>query len=142
MDLIGYKIGQRLIEEYFAKTQFQDVCQTFRETADAIARIGLKIFLGITADVTGLIKDSKNELIQYSLTFREYPLMDYVDLPLQYKNELWYGNVIPGVIRGCLDVVLYRCSCQFVKCMLKGDEVNEIVVVLKEKTVEKPLDED
>ena len=38
LDRMGYNIGLRLIEDFFAKSGSQR-CQNFRETADAIAKV-------------------------------------------------------------------------------------------------------
>ena len=40
LDKMGYNIGMRLIEDYFAKTGSQR-CTSLRETADAISRVSL-----------------------------------------------------------------------------------------------------
>ena len=46
----GYNIGVRLIDEFLAKAQIGQ-CGSFADTADVIAKIGFKMFLGITAEV-------------------------------------------------------------------------------------------
>ena len=43
----GYNIGVRLIDEFLAKAQINS-CQSFAETADVIAKIGFKMFLGLS----------------------------------------------------------------------------------------------
>lgn len=47
----GYNIGQRLIDEFLARSKTQR-CSDFRETADKIAKAGFKMFLNVTAAVT------------------------------------------------------------------------------------------
>ena len=47
----GFSIGQRLIDEYLAKSKTQR-CSDFRETADKIAKVGFRMFLNTTAAVT------------------------------------------------------------------------------------------
>jgi len=51
-------------------------------------------------------------------------------------SQIKYSNVYCGVIRGALEQVSMRVECNFVKDILKGDEVNEIRVELKEIMVD------
>ena len=46
----GYNIGVRLIDEFLAKAQVGQ-CGNFSETAEVIAKVGFKMFLGVTAEV-------------------------------------------------------------------------------------------
>ena len=66
---MGNNIGVRLIDEYLSKTSFHQspspassssssppdfnngVCRSLRETADSIAKVGFKMFLGVNVDV-------------------------------------------------------------------------------------------
>ena len=53
LEKMGYNIGTRIVDEFFAKTPpGRGLCQSFRETVDVIAKEGFKMFLGITCDVT------------------------------------------------------------------------------------------
>lgn len=47
----GYNIGQRLIDEFLAKSKTTR-CSDFRDTAEKIAKVGFKMFLNTTAAVT------------------------------------------------------------------------------------------
>ena len=44
---------------------------------------------------------------QFSLVFDENPLGDFVELPDdgRAQNELWYSNLLCGVLRGSLEMV-------------------------------------
>lgn len=44
---------------------------------------------------------------QFSLTFEENPLADFVELPDDGKSqdELWFSNILCGVLRGALETV-------------------------------------
>lgn len=66
-------------------------------------KIGFKIFLNITPNVTNWTSDNKS----FSLTFEENPLADFVELPDdgRAQDELWYSNILCGVIRGALEMV-------------------------------------
>jgi hypothetical protein len=70
-------------------------------------QIGFKVFLNITPTVTNWTTDGK----QFSLTFEENPLADFVELPDdgRAQNELWYSNLLCGVLRGSLEMVSYPC---------------------------------
>lgn len=46
LEKLGHNIGSRLIDEFLAKSNIQSTCQNFRETADVIAKVGFKMFLG------------------------------------------------------------------------------------------------
>lgn len=66
-------------------------------------QIGFKVFLNITPAVTNWTTDGK----QFSLIFEENPLADFVELPDdgRAQNELWYSNLLCGVLRGSLEMV-------------------------------------
>jgi len=137
LEKMGYNIGLRLIEEFLARTNIPR-CTEFRETAEVIAKVGFKMFLGISAQVSGW--DAKKN--EFSLILDENPLIDFVELPEQYSN-LWYSNILCGVIRGALEMVQMSVECKFVRCVLHGDDVSEIKVTLKEiLTEEIPVGED
>ena len=61
------------------------------------------MFLNITPTVTNWASDNK----QFSLVFDENPLADFVELPDdgRAQNELWYSNILCGVLRGALEMV-------------------------------------
>ena len=44
---------------------------------------------------------------QFSLIFEENPLADFVELPDDGKSqdELWFSNILCGVLRGALEMV-------------------------------------
>lgn len=67
------------------------------------SQIGFKMFLNITPSVTNWSADSK----QFSLIFEENPLADFVELPDDGRasEELWYSNILCGVLRGALEMV-------------------------------------
>ncbi|KAF8425673.1 NO signaling/Golgi transport ligand-binding domain-containing protein [Tirmania nivea] len=127
LDKMGYNIGLRLIEDYLAKTAPQR-CANFRETAEMIARVGFKIFLNITPTVANWTSDNK----QFSLVFEENPLGDFVELPDdgRAQNELWYSNLLCGVLRGALEMVQMQVDAHFVSDVLRGNETTEMRVSL------------
>jgi len=66
------------------------------------------MFLNITPQVTNWTSDNK----QFSLVFDENPLADFVELPDdgRAQEELWYSNILCGIIRGALEQVRARPS--------------------------------
>lgn len=136
LEKMGYNIGMRLIEDFLAKSNMGR-CANFRETADTISKVGFiswatsnllllhtctscpvtnwtcsqvgfKIFLNITPNVTNWTSDNK----QFSLVFDENPLADFVELPDdgRAQDELWFSNILCGVLRGALEMVSC-CDC-------------------------------
>ena len=82
------------------------------------------MFLNITPAVTNWTSDNK----QFSLVFDENPLADFVELPDdgRAQNELWYSNILCGVLRGALEMVSVllpirreRLAAQMAKCVLQ-----------------------
>ena len=66
-------------------------------------QIAFKIYLNITPTVTSWASDDKS----FSLVFDENPLADFVELPEDGPYEkLWYSNILCGVIRGALEMVI------------------------------------
>ena len=102
LDRMGYHIGLRLIEDFLAKSN-TGACANFRETAEVISKVGFKIFLNITPGVTNWSQDAK----AFTLVLEENPLGDFVELPDdgRAQDELWYSNILCGVIRGALEMV-------------------------------------
>eukprot|EP00961_Rhodomonas_salina_P073767 991107-Rhodomonas_salina.3 len=47
----GYGIGQRLIDELLAKSNV-GACSDLKETAEVVAKVGFKMFLGVSATVS------------------------------------------------------------------------------------------
>jgi len=128
LERMGYNIGVRLVEEYLARSGQSKKCENLQETAETIAHVAFKMFLNIPASVGPNFSPDKKE---FSILFKENPLTQFVELPEAY-GQLHFCNILCGVIRGALEMLLMRVECRFVKDMLKGDDTNEIRVVLKE----------
>ena len=55
LERMGYNIGTRIIDEFFAKSPpNRQLCRTFKETVEVVAREGFKIFLGIQGEVNAI----------------------------------------------------------------------------------------
>jgi hypothetical protein len=77
----GYNIGTRLVDEYFAKTGGAR-CLDFREAAEAVAKGGLRLFLGVNATCQNWAPDG----LACSIVLDDNPLADFVELPEQYRR--------------------------------------------------------
>lgn len=114
---MGYNIGLRLIEDFLAKSNTPS-CSNFRETAEVVSKVGFKIFMNVTPVVTGWTQDGKG----FGLVFEENPLADFVELPDdgRAQEELWYSNMLCGVIRGALEMVspCFRLSAGLAELMM------------------------
>ena len=127
---MGYNIGLRLIEDFFAKSN-TGRCSNFKETAEVVSKaselnlpfcgngqhsdgfrwcqIGFKIFLNITPTIANWTSDNK----QFSLLLDENPLADFVELPDdgRAQDELWFSNILCGILRGALEMASQRSRC-------------------------------
>uniref|UniRef100_A0A8L0DJC2 Trafficking protein particle complex subunit n=1 Tax=Oncorhynchus mykiss TaxID=8022 RepID=A0A8L0DJC2_ONCMY len=120
LDKMGYNIGVRLIEDFLARSSIGR-CQDFRETADVIAKVAFKMYLGITPSVTNW-SPAGDEL---SLILESNPLVDFVELPDNHSS-LVYSNLLCGVLRGALEMVQMAVDVKFAQDTLRGDNVTEI----------------
>ena len=157
LDKMGHSMGVRCVDEYLAKlSTAAPPCSNFMDTAEVLAKSAFKMFLGITADVVvhsdGTAEDGNENAgansPSYSLILTDNPLTIFVELPDSYletpndmtggssKPQLEYNSLYCGLIRGALEMLNMRVECTFVKSTLRGDDVNEIKVQLKEVLAE------
>ncbi|GAM26346.1 hypothetical protein SAMD00019534_095210 [Acytostelium subglobosum LB1] len=127
LEQMGYNIGVRLIEEFLAKSSIGR-CADFIETAEVIAKVGFKMFLGVSAQISDWDAEKK----EFHLIIDDNPLVDFVELPEHLKHKLYYSNILCGVMRGALEMVQMKVKCTFVKCALSDESPSEIKVVLEE----------
>lgn len=130
LDQMGYNIGIRLIDEFLAKANVTR-CVDFKETTDVIAKVGLKMFLGVTATVANWDADGT----ECSLILEDNPLVDFVELP-ETCHGLYYCNVLCGVLRGALEMVSMKTEVRWVRDMLRGDDAYELKLKLLEQVAE------
>ncbi|AED96535.1 putative transport protein particle (TRAPP) component [Arabidopsis thaliana] len=133
----GYNIGIRLIDEFLAKSGVSR-CVDFKETAEMIAKVGFKMFLGVTASVTSWDSDGTC----CSIILEDNPLVDFVELPDTCQG-LYYCNVLSGVIRGALEMVSMKTEVTWTRDVLRGDDAYELQVkLLKQVAEEYPYKDD
>ncbi|KAK9472682.1 NO signaling/Golgi transport ligand-binding domain-containing protein [Dipodascopsis tothii] len=125
LDRMGYNIGLRLIEDFLARAATPR-CRSFKETAEVVAKVGFKMFLNVTPAVAAWSPDAK----EFSLVFDENPLADFVELPDDALAELWYSNILCGVLRGALEMVQMQVDARFVSDVLRGHDITEMKVTL------------
>ena len=139
LDRIGHSIGVRCVDEFLSKADVAGMgaatqCKSLRDTAEVVAKMGFKMFLGVQAEVGGFSQDQKS----FSIYLQDNPLSTFVELPGDEQGgsddlrKLKYSNIYCGVIRGALEQVNLKVECNIVRDTLKGDDVNEIRVELKE----------
>ncbi|KAL6766806.1 BET3 [Auxenochlorella protothecoides x Auxenochlorella symbiontica] len=120
LEKMGYNIGQRLIDEYLARSKTTS-CSDFKEVAERIAHVGFRMFLNTSARVAAWAPDGRS----CSLILEDNPLTDFVELPEQLRG-LSYSNILCGVIRGALEMVNIDAECSFVRDSLRGDDATEL----------------
>lgn len=122
---MGHSIGVRLIEDFLARTALPR-CEDMMKTSEVISKCAFKIFLNMTPAVTNWSgnKDA------FSLIIDDNPLSDFVELPMDAMKQLWYSNVLCGVLKGALEMVQLDCDVWFVSDILKGDQQTELRIKL------------
>ncbi|MCO5564516.1 hypothetical protein L7F22_018177 [Adiantum nelumboides] len=137
LDLMGYHIGIRLIDDFLSKSNVTR-CSEFKETAEVIAKVGFKMFLGVTSTIANWDADGT----ECSLILDDNPLVDFVELP-ETCQGLYYCNVLCGVIRGALEMVNMRTEVRWVRDVLRGDDAYEMrLKLLKQVAEEYPYKDD
>ncbi|XP_071723777.1 uncharacterized protein [Rutidosis leptorrhynchoides] len=124
LDQMGYNMGIRLIDDFLAKSHVSR-CVDFKETAENIAKVGFKMFLGVAASVSNWNADGTC----CSIILEDNPMVDFVELPDTCQG-LHYCNVLCGIIRGALEMVSMKTEVTWLRDMLRGDDVFELQLKL------------
>uniref|UniRef100_A0A8C5SE53 Trafficking protein particle complex subunit 3L n=1 Tax=Laticauda laticaudata TaxID=8630 RepID=A0A8C5SE53_LATLA len=100
LDSMGYSIGIRLVEDFLARSAVKK-CRSYSETADIIAQVAFKMYLGVTPTVT-----CNNAMgNEFSLILAKNPLVDFVEELPASRSSLCYCSLLSGTIRGALEMV-------------------------------------
>ena len=133
---VGYNMGIRLVDEFFAKSS-QQACRDFAETVQVIAKIAFKMFLNVDAEVSKILPDG----VTFHISFKTNPLTDFVELPQGFE-QLHFSNVICGAITGALRMLQLVVECTYVQDKLKGSNEDEIAIKLIEVVNEGYIDDE
>lgn len=124
-------MGLRMIEEFLVKTGAKR-CSNFKETTEIICSTAFKMFLNIVPTVEGWSSDLKSCIIVIP---EPNPLTDFVELPSlsdsNIRNDLWYSQVICGVLKGSLHTVQIDIDAFFLNDVLRGDQKTRLKLVFK-----------
>lgn len=102
-------MGIRLIEDFLAKSGWTR-CSDFRETAQILSAVAFKMFLNCCPRVIEFPGNEK----EFGLVFTgegeaTLPIYEFVSLPEELLKEgLIYGNILPGLIKGSLEMVTQK----------------------------------
>ncbi|XP_072355537.1 trafficking protein particle complex subunit 3-like isoform X1 [Scyliorhinus torazame] len=136
LDKMGHNIGTRLVEDFLARSNITQ-CRNSYETAEVIAKVAFKMYLGVTPRVTFWNQAGDD----CSLFLEKNPLRGYVEIPEKHSNLL-YSNMICGILRGALKMVRLQVDIQLLHDSVNDDKVTEIRMKLMRRhkavrTVEK-----
>ena len=94
----GYSIGLRLVEDYLAKTNTPK-CFDMKDVAEKI-QAAFRMYLNITPSITNWSPGND----EFSIILDSNPFAEYIELP-DHLTNLRYCNILPGIIRGALEMV-------------------------------------
>lgn len=127
LDSMGYNIGTRLINDFLSKTSTAK-CRDIRDVADKI-KLAFQMYLNVTPN----IDDWSESGDEFTVNLYGNPLTEFVELPNSLQN-ITYLNIIPGIIRGSLEMVSINVRSYIIKDQLKGDKETAIKVCVIAKS--------
>lgn len=125
LDKLGYNMGIRMVDEFLAKqTSSSSMCSSFKESVDVLAKVAVKMYLGIDCELVDLGDNS------FALNFPENPLNDFVQLPHDMK-QFNYSQIYCGIVRGAFEQLHMKVRCEYLRDTLRGDDCNSIRISLE-----------
>jgi len=135
IELIGYEIGKRLVDDLIDDFQRGlDVSEQNKLMEKLISQL-VQNYLGIVGNISQVSEK------EYHLIFPENPISFYVELP-ESLDGLCYSNIICGILRGMLEISGFEITCEFVKDKMKGNEVNDLKITLVKYIEERFIDDE
>ncbi len=116
-----YDIGVWMIDDFLSKNPLVK-CSDFKETSQRVEG-AFKMYLGVAVKINFI-----SEKV-FVTQIDDNPLAEFVELP-ENLSELWYSNMLVGILRGCLERVHLQVEATFLHDVLKGDSTTEIKVKL------------
>ena len=127
LEAIGYNMGKRLIDHFFAYNDTVKSCKEFEKAMGSL-RVAFIQFLGVNDVKMEWVK----EKISCRLLMLKNPLGDFFALPTGYQSSLWYSNILCGLIRGALEMINMKVKATFVSDNLRLQAHTEILVQLED----------
>ena len=129
---MGFDIGFRLLDDVL-----DELGKNIHTTnpINTLLLTLLKNFLGINGEL------SQNSDKEFHYVFKNNPLALFVELP-EHLKELCYSNIICGMIRGLLENANFKVECNFDKDKTRGDDINDIKIVIVEIMEERFIDDE
>lgn len=119
LESMGYNIGLRLVEDFLAKSS-STRCRDLKDIADKIQH-AFQIYLSVMPKVDNWSPNND----EFSIILQKNPLTEFVELPDTMQN-MNYLNILPGVIRGALEMISVPVRVYIKSDQLKGDDETEI----------------
>ena len=129
---MGFEIGFRLLDDVL-----DELGKNIHNTnpINTLLLTLLKNFLGINGELKQISEK------EFHYVFQNNPLALFVELP-EHLKELYYSNIICGMIRGLLENANFKVECNFDKDKTKGDDINDIKIVIVEIMEERFIDDE
>ena len=134
IELIGYDIGKRLVDDLIDDIQRVDHSDQNKLMEKLICQLA-QYYLGIIGNYNQV---GENE---FHLKFNQNPISLYVELP-EYLEGLCYSNIICGIMRGMLEITGFEVKCELIKDKMKGDDINDIKISLIKYIEERFIDDE
>lgn len=130
LDQVGESMGMRLVDEVLARGNVKRCGGVFKDAVALVAQIGFKFYWNLVPQIANWNAD----LTECVLVFPagDNPLEEFVDLPDDLVGRLHYSQVLCGVVRGALQCVNIKTTCEIDSDRLWGDSATGVRIRLVE----------